>query len=81
MQELNAGESYQKCNQCPYTSSVSRNLKKHVKIHSGDKSNKCNRCDYASSRTGDLRQHLKTHSRKSQTNVATVTMPLLVQAI
>ena len=62
MRELNAGESYQKCNQCPYTSSVSRNLKKHVKIHSGEKSNKCNQCQFSSYRAHDLRTHLKIHS-------------------
>ena len=59
MTKRNDGEKSSKCNQCDYLSSVTSNLKRHLKRHSGVNSDKCNQCD---SQTGDLRRHLKTHS-------------------
>ena len=59
--EKKEGDKLNKCNQCEYASSVKRNFRSHLKIHSGDKSNKCNQCDYASSDANNLRRHLKTH--------------------
>ena len=51
-----------KCNQCDYASSRTRNLRTHMKTHSAEKSKKCNQCDYKSSRADVLRGHLKTHN-------------------
>ena len=35
-----------KCNQCDYASSRTRNLRTHLKTHSEEKSNKCNQCNF-----------------------------------
>ena len=60
--KIGQGKSSNKCNQCEYASSHTRNLRNHLKTHSGEKQNKCNQCDYASSHSVHLRTHLKKHS-------------------
>ena len=49
--------------------------------HSGEKSNNCNRCRYAFSQPDNLRTHLITYRGGAHTNVTTVTMHSLMQAI
>ena len=47
-----------KCHQCPYTSSRSEYLRKHIKLHSGNML-KCDQCDFVTNTKDKLGNHIK----------------------
>lgn len=59
---VNKSKRLQQCQFCPYTTSLTGNLKKHIRIHTGQKPFKCDVCSYACNQRHDLKIHMWTHT-------------------
>jgi hypothetical protein len=56
-------EKKYKCNFCGYATNLSRDLRKHIMVHTGEKPYKCNFCDYESNQDCNLKTHIKRRHR------------------
>ena len=55
-----------KCNECKFSSSISRSIIEHKNMHLGIKDNKCEHCDFVTSYKKNLHRHMKQKSCASQ---------------
>lgn len=65
-----------KCSECEYSSQISRNLQRHVRVYHGSnpktpRSYKCTWCDHVSSGAGALRAHVKNHYKHGRVECET----------